>query len=111
MFDQPVVLSLALTLSLSLGNSTSFAVFTYTEVEKGQMSVSAIHEFITDRSHDEKSYKEPWPPKGWPTTGDVVMEHLRFSYVEGDEILKDVSLNVPQGKKLAIIGRTGSGNL
>ena len=39
----------------------------------------------------------------------VVFSHVEFSYVPGQRVLHDFSLTVPQGKKVALVGATGSG--
>ncbi|NLE43688.1 MAG: ABC transporter ATP-binding protein [Chloroflexi bacterium] len=36
-------------------------------------------------------------------------EHVSFSYVEGEPVLKDIRLNLTPGTTLGILGRTGSG--
>ena len=36
-------------------------------------------------------------------------EHVNFSYTEGTEVLRDFTLTVPSGKKVALVGATGSG--
>ena len=41
-------------------------------------------------------------------TGDVVVEHLSFGYA-GEQVVKDVSLKIPGGTTLGILGTTGSG--
>lgn len=41
--------------------------------------------------------------------GDIDFEHIDFSYVEGERVLKDLSLTVNPGQKIAIVGATGSG--
>lgn len=41
--------------------------------------------------------------------GDIDFEHIDFSYVEGERVLKDLSLTVKPGQKIAIVGATGSG--
>ncbi|WP_146346972.1 ABCB family ABC transporter ATP-binding protein/permease [Phaeobacter marinintestinus] len=41
--------------------------------------------------------------------GEVTLENVRFGYEDTREILKGVSLTVPAGKSVAIVGATGSG--
>lgn len=42
-------------------------------------------------------------------TGHVTFDHVRFGYEEGHPVIKDFSLDVPAGSKVAIVGPTGSG--
>ena len=42
-------------------------------------------------------------------TGDVVFEHVEFSYEESKKILKDISFTLNVGKSIAIVGPSGSG--
>jgi ATP-binding cassette subfamily B multidrug efflux pump len=41
--------------------------------------------------------------------GEIELRHLSFAYATGDEVLHDISLKVPAGTSLAIVGPTGSG--
>ena len=41
--------------------------------------------------------------------GNVEFKHIYFAYNKGFDILKDVSLKVEAGKKIGVIGHTGSG--
>lgn len=41
--------------------------------------------------------------------GDIVMDHVQFGYVPEKPVLKDISLDIPAGTKVAIVGPTGSG--
>ncbi|KKM57994.1 hypothetical protein LCGC14_1550050, partial [marine sediment metagenome] len=41
--------------------------------------------------------------------GDVKFENVTFGYTSEHRVLKDISFEIPAGKKLAIIGTTGSG--
>lgn len=36
-------------------------------------------------------------------------DHVSFRYSDGTEALKDISLSIPKGKKVAILGENGSG--
>ena len=42
-------------------------------------------------------------------TGDVVFEHVEFSYEESKKILKDINFTLNAGKSIAIVGPSGSG--
>lgn len=44
-----------------------------------------------------------------PLKGDIVMDSVDFSYVEGKQVLTDVSLYAHPGEKIAFVGATGAG--
>ena len=41
--------------------------------------------------------------------GDVTLEHVTFSYTAGHDVLKDISITVKAGQKIALVGSTGAG--
>lgn len=41
--------------------------------------------------------------------GSIVFEHVTFAYRPGEPVLRDLSLTVEPGQKIAIVGPTGSG--
>ncbi|HYE74019.1 MAG TPA: ABC transporter ATP-binding protein, partial [Blastocatellia bacterium] len=41
--------------------------------------------------------------------GEVVFDHVSFSYEDGDEVLKDVSFTIRPGEHVALVGPSGSG--
>lgn len=41
--------------------------------------------------------------------GDIVFDHVKFGYDPNKPVLKDISLNIPAGTQVAIVGPTGSG--
>ena len=45
-----------------------------------------------------------------PIRGDIVIEHVSFRYrLDGPEVLQDVSIKVPAGQVVGIVGSSGSG--
>jgi len=42
-------------------------------------------------------------------TGHITFNHLNFAYPTGPEVLHDITLDIPAGTSLAIVGPTGSG--
>jgi len=44
-----------------------------------------------------------------PPESTITFENVTFEYVKGNPILKDISFSVPAGKKIAIVGGSGSG--
>ncbi len=42
-------------------------------------------------------------------SGDIEFRSLDFSYGEGRRVLRDVSFRVPEGRVVAVVGRTGAG--
>lgn len=41
--------------------------------------------------------------------GDISFKNINFSYVDGEPVLRDFTLEVKSGEKIAIVGATGSG--
>lgn len=41
--------------------------------------------------------------------GDIAFKDVRFSYVEGEEVLRGISFDVTKGQTVAIVGATGAG--
>lgn len=44
-----------------------------------------------------------------PLSGDIVFDHVSFSYNDEKKVLDDISFTVKQGQTVAILGATGSG--
>lgn len=48
--------------------------------------------------------------KGWPSIqGEIVFDHVSFSYGDGPEVLHDFSVHIKAGQTVALVGQTGSG--
>ena len=57
----------------------------------------------------DESIPLPAQPIQKSLQGSIEFRHVWFAYHEEDWVLKDVSFTVPHGKRVAIVGATGSG--
>ena len=51
----------------------------------------------------------PAPLAPGAALGAIAFEHVTFSYVDGEPVLRDVSFRVERGQRVAIVGATGAG--
>ena len=58
---------------------------------------------------DEKNEDMSGRPLSEHTDPTVTFNHVNFSYQSGHPVIRDFSLTVPSGKKVALVGSTGSG--
>jgi len=72
--------------------------------ERGEASMGRIDELLRAPAEIGDEQARPTPP----LRGEVEFRHLTFSY-DGRPVLHDVSLAVPAGATVAIVGPTGSG--
>ena len=77
-----------------------------TELQNALASAARVFELIDEKTilEDKKDAAVLENVKG-----QVEIEHVNFSYVEGELVLKDFSLMVNPGEKIALVGATGSG--
>ena len=74
------------------------------EMSKAGISLERIR-YIMQAEEERESEKALTPV----LRGDVVFNHVSFSYEEGKEVLHDLNFTVPAGTTLGILGGTGSG--
>lgn len=82
------------------------------QIKKGKACVERIEEFLAEREESGEPGMESGPCHGIRNaeSGNAVeMRHVTFSYIEGTPVLQDISLNVPRGTTLALVGSSGSG--
>lgn len=104
---------------LTIGNIAEFLIYvayliwpvaalgyTTNRFQKSMASWNRIKElFIAFHSKDHEETKELQVKNG-----DLRFKNISFSYPDSEAtIIKNVSLHIPAGKKIAIVGRTGSG--
>ena len=76
-----------------------------TELQNALASSARIFSFLDEEEEEEDSNLEELSVKD----GSVSIEHVQFSYTKNRPLIKDLSLSVKPGMKVAIVGPTGSG--
>lgn len=76
--------------------------------ERGTASVKRIDELLQAEPAIDDSAADPAIQPGTVLHGEIDFRDLNFSY-NGTEVLRGISLHVPAGSTLAIVGPTGSG--
>ena len=74
------------------------------EMSKAGVSLNRIAEIM--EAEEERDGPEAGEP---PLDGDICFDHVSFAYEGAPEMLHDISLTVPAGTTLGILGGTGSG--
>ncbi len=74
--------------------------------ELSKTSISATRLFDILDAQEEQDCPAPQTP---PLDGDLVFDHVSFSYGEGSGVLEDVSFTIKAGSTFGILGSTGSG--
>lgn len=75
-------------------------------IQGAKVGVQRVFE-ILDVERDMKDGPRVFPEKG--TRGEIVLEDVSFRYVEGQPVLKKISVHVRPGQRVAIVGPTGVG--
>ena len=76
--------------------------------QRGTASVKRIDELLRAVPTIDDSSADPAIPADKVFNGEIEFRHLNFSYGE-TPVLHDISLKIPAGSSLAIVGPTGSG--
>ena len=72
-------------------------------------SMIAASERVEDYLNEEEEKKVENPALLENVKGNITFDHVKFGYDENKTIIKDFSAYVEKGKKIAIVGPTGSG--
>jgi ATP-binding cassette subfamily B protein len=76
--------------------------------QRGTASVKRIDELLRAKPAIDDRSADPSIPSTAVLLGDIEFRHLSFSY-GNTKVLRDISLRIPAGSSLAIVGPTGSG--
>lgn len=103
---------------LTIGELTSFTIYLglliwpmlafgwlFNIVERGRASYNRVSSLLRVKAEvkDRENVSDDQP------IGDIKYKIRRFSYTDGDVVLKDLSIFLKKGETLGIVGRTGSG--
>ena len=77
--------------------------------QRGTASLGRINEIFSEKPTVTDARVAPDLRGVTEIRGDIEFRNLSFSYPTGDPVLKGISLQIPAGGSLAIVGPTGSG--
>ncbi|ADV20810.1 ATP-binding cassette (ABC) transporter, putative [Cryptococcus gattii WM276] len=99
----------ALSQAISFSSMILWWVRMVNEMEVQGNSVERIQDYLV--IPQEPAFEESkQPPAAWPTSGEIVLDHLCAKYSnDGPTVLDDLELTIKSGEKVGIVGRTGSG--
>ena len=77
----------------------------FNTLQMGMVAADRVFEILDKKEPtDNRLVKLPLNLKG-----EIIIEDLNFSYESGQEVLKNINININAGEKIALVGSTGSG--
>jgi len=78
-------------------------------LEFAQSAASGLRRVVEvlDGEVDIKDASDPQPLR--PGGLSARFNHVRYSYPNGEEVLRDITVDIPVGTRVAVVGETGSG--
>jgi ATP-binding cassette subfamily B protein len=80
--------------------------FVYREVRDAWVNVERLFALLRERP---EIATPPGLPDLPPGPGEVLFEHVSFAYEPGRPLLQDITLRIPAGRTVAVVGSSGSG--
>ncbi|MBR4865537.1 MAG: ABC transporter ATP-binding protein [Clostridia bacterium] len=77
-------------------------------VEQYQNGTTGFARFL-EVMDEEPEFEKPDAKPMAKVEGNIVFDHVSFSYDESKEVVHDISLNIQKGQKLALVGPSGGG--
>lgn len=106
----PSMAGLAVTYGLNLNARLSRWILSFCKLENKIISIERIYQYSQIPSEAPLVIEDSCPPTSWPESGTIDLIDLKVRYKESlPVVLHGVSCNFPGGKKIGIVGRTGSG--
>ncbi|XP_076945337.1 ABC transporter C family member 5-like [Bidens hawaiensis] len=106
----PSMAGLAVTYGLQLNARLSRWILSFCKLENKIISIERIHQYCHIPSEAPPIIEDSRPPPSWPEEGKIEIVDLKVRYKENlPVVLRGVTCEFPGGKKIGIVGRTGSG--
>ncbi|XP_027365915.1 ABC transporter C family member 5-like isoform X1 [Abrus precatorius] len=106
----PSMAGLAVTYGLNLNARLSRWILSFCKLENKIISIERIYQYSQIPCEAPAVIEESRPPSSWPENGTIELIDLKVRYKESlPLVLHGISCTFPGGKKIGIVGRTGSG--
>ncbi|KAF7818479.1 ABC transporter C family member 5 [Senna tora] len=106
----PSMAGLAVTYGLNLNARLSRWILSFCKLENKIISIERIYQYSQIPSEAPTVIEDTRPPSSWPENGTISLVDLKVRYKENlPLVLHGISCTFPGGKKIGIVGRTGSG--
>lgn len=106
----PSMAGLAVTYGLNLNARLSRWILSFCKLENKIISIERINQYSEIPSEAPPVIENCRPPATWPEIGTIELIDLKVRYKENlPLVLHDLTCTFPGGKKIGIVGRTGSG--
>ncbi|XP_020228752.1 ABC transporter C family member 5 isoform X1 [Cajanus cajan] len=106
----PSMAGLAVTYGLNLNGRLSRWILSFCKLENKIISIERIYQYSQIPSEAPTIIEDSRPPSSWPENGTIQLIDLKVRYKENlPVVLHGISCTFPGGKKIGIVGRTGSG--
>lgn len=80
----------------------------FSQIKKGRACADRIEQFLQEPTEPSEESGNPAMPRETEASA-VSLRHVSFSYSPGIKVLHDISIDVPRGTTLALVGSSGSG--
>ncbi|KXH61282.1 ABC transporter [Colletotrichum salicis] len=107
----PGAIGVSMVLVLGFNNSLATTIKNWTALETSIGAVARIREFAQTTSSEERDLGSSGiPPERWPLQGRIDFDNVTARYTrDGDATLKNLTLSISSGQKIAVCGPSGSG--
>ncbi|XP_059316383.1 putative ABC transporter C family member 15 [Lycium ferocissimum] len=106
----PSLAGLAATYGLNLNVLQAWVIWNLCNVENKMISVERILQFSDVPSEAPLIIEKSSPKPDWPLKGRIEIKDLHVQYSPDlPRVLKGITCTFPEGKKIGVVGRTGSG--